>query len=730
MRQPARSRAAVLIATGRPWPVMAAWPFELGLDLSGWVASQVDQRRLFLLTPIALMAGIILYFSAEGEPPLLAPLTGLLVAAGLVYFWRRHFFWRTLAIGLALVMAGFGAPALRTEFAQAPRIERPVFAEVTGLIETVERGPASSRLLVSVQAMSLIERSGTHNLDSRPRHIRVTLRDTMLLAAGERISFRTRLMPPSPPSLPGGYDFEREAFFQQIGAVGTVAGKVSQLPPEGRIGLHAAIDRGRNILTDRIASVIGGQAGALSAALITGKRTLLTEQTNDALRAAGIYHIVSISGLHMVLVAGVLFFLVRAGLAALPMLALRWPIKKIAALVSLLGTTAYCIFSGSEVATVRSLIMTGVMLGAILFDRPALSMRNVAIAAILILLIEPETVLGPSFQMSFAAVMALIAAHESWSGWRAARPPDNAQATPGMLGRLGRGALRFAAGLAATTLVATAATAPFGIEHFQRINSFGLVGNLLAVPLVSFIVMPSAVLGTILYPFGLDRFVWTLMGEANAVVIEIAQRIALWERASLALPASGSGFVLMVGALLMAAIPSGRARLLAIVPAFFGLILTASVRPPDVLIASDAASVLISDGAGQGLIFGRNPGEFVLDQWAASAGLQAGDIAQASQNSGLCDSSACLATLPDGATLSFIAKPDAFEEDCRRADIIVTAHQAPGWCRPRKLLADKAYLERRGATTIRAQGETFDIQSTRNGSEKRPWQGLTLIRAW
>ena len=203
---------------------------------------------------------------------------------------------------------------------------------------------------------------------------------------------------------PGGYDFARDAYFNRIGAVGSLTGKVEiRAPPSAPpydLALNAAIDRARNALTRRIADVIGGQAGAVAAALVTGKRGLIDDDTNQILRGAGIYHIVSISGLHMVLAAGTFFWLARALLALSSFAALHWPCKKIAAVVAMIGATAYCVFSGSEVATERSLIMILVMLGAILIDRPALSLRNLALSALIVLAREPETILGPSFQMS------------------------------------------------------------------------------------------------------------------------------------------------------------------------------------------------------------------------------------------------------------------------------------------------------------------------------------------
>jgi len=233
----------------------------------------------------------------------------------------------------------------------------------------------------------------------------------------------------------------------------------------------------------------------------------------------------------MVLAAGVVFWLVRAVLAAVPLCALLWPIKKIAAGLAMVGVTAYSAFSGWDIAAERSLIMTLIMLGAILVDRPALSMRNLALAALIALALEPEGLLGPSFQMSFGAVAGLIACARLIDGRLFVRPGA------GRIGRLVGTGLSAITGTLATTLVAQVATAPFATYHFQTVQPFGLVGNALTLPLVSLAVMPAAVIGCLAYPFALDRPVWWLMGQAVAGMLAISDWIAGFERASLVLPA-------------------------------------------------------------------------------------------------------------------------------------------------------------------------------------------------
>ncbi len=411
-----------------------------GAAFSDALALEAERRRLFLWLPVAMGLGVLLYFAADREPSLWAPAIGFGVAAGLACLLRTRPLPAGACIALAAVFAGFAAGVWRTADIGAPMLDRPRVAKITGFVESVEARDVGARLVLLITDVAGLA------LEARPRRVRVNIRSGTV-APGDHIVATARLLPPPGPARPGGYDFGRDAFFRGIGAVGSIAGKIAPAPPPSaipmRLAFDAALDRARNALTARIASVGGGQGGAMGAALVTGKRGLITEATNNDLRAAGIYHIVSISGLHMVLAAGTIFWLVRALLALSQTIALSWPVKKIAAVAAMAGATAYCVFSGGDVATERSLIMTLVMLGAILVDRSALSMRNLALAALIVLLREPDALLGPSFQMSFGAVAALIAFAERWSGgsarsrrafcpgpWTRSGPPPSASSSP------------------------------------------------------------------------------------------------------------------------------------------------------------------------------------------------------------------------------------------------------------------------------------------------------------
>ena len=418
----------------------------------------------------------------------------------------------------------------------------------------------------------------------------------------------------------------------------------------------------------------------------------------------------------MVLAAGVVFWLVRAALALIPHCALVWPIKKIAAGFAMLGVTAYCAFSGWDIAAERSLIMTLIMLGAILVDRPALSMRNLALAALIALAREPEGLLGPSFQMSFGAVAGLIACARLIDGRLFVRPGA------GRIGRLVGSGLSAVTGTLATTLVAQIATAPFATYHFQTVQPFGLVGNALTLPLVSLVVMPSAVIGCLAYPFALDRPVWWLMGQAVGGMLAISQWIAGFERATLVLPAFGTAaLTLLTAGLLLATLPVSRLRWLAGPPLLLGLWLTALPDRYDLYVDRQGGGAAVRGPDGRLAALG-NPSSFVLEQWlkADGDGRRPGALTVPG-GSGRCDRLGCTARLPDGRTVALVRDRRAFPEDCARAAVLITGLTAPPTCTG-PLVIDRRALAERGAVALRAELQGFTARYARTGDHAVPWR--------
>lgn len=697
------------LALPRAWGEPVIWRFEGG---RAWVkrqlALEIGQRRLFAWIAVCFGLGIILFFQAEGQPALWAPLTALALCGIGAFLARANVTALAILIGLCALFSGFAAGVLRSRSVEAPVLARIVITPVTGFIEAVEDRPEGKRLLLRVTDIK-----GVPEKD-RPRLVRVSFRKGEGLAAGQFITATARLLPPPQPAWPGGYDFARDAYFKGIGAVGSLTGPIRRLdppaPPDFSLKLAAMVDEARNALTQRIASAIGGSAGGVAAALVTGKRGLIEEPTNDVLRSAGIYHIVSISGLHMVLAAGTFFWLVRALLSLSPSLALLWPVKKIAAVAAMIGATAYGIFSGSEVATERSLIMTLVMFGAILVDRPALSIRNLAIAAMLVLAREPEALLGPSFQMSFSAVAAMMALVPLMQRQGAEGQPL------GLVARGLRSARQATLGLFATTLVASLATAPFAAYHFQTLNPYGLIGNALALPLVSLVVMPCAVLGVLAYPFGLDRPVWQIMGLAVSQVLEASAWVGSFSGSSLVVPALGIGALALLSiALIVLTIPASALRWLAVLPAGAGLALAATPERHDLFIDREGAGAAIRKADGRLTLVGK-PSSFVAEQWLRADGDARAADDPSLKHGARCDRLGCTVAAGPQRAVAYVQDLAAFEEDCRRAALIVTPLQAPPWCQA-PLVLDRHALAARGATTVTFNDGAFELRSVRKGRE-------------
>ncbi|MCH8184454.1 MAG: ComEC/Rec2 family competence protein, partial [Proteobacteria bacterium] len=447
---------------------------------------------------VAVGVGAGIYFALPAEPPnwmgavLLA--ATVLAAVGL----RRRAALLLLSIGLAGVATGFAASQLRTNLTAAPVLEKRIgSAMVTGRIVFVQSRGKAQRWLMEDLSISRLEPRNT------PERIRLTNRVRgVALEPGMRIRVRATLMPPPSPAAPGAFDFPRLAWFASLGAVGFTTSRARIVGVEDR-AFSTSLSALRQSMSARVRTALPGASGAVAAALMTGDRGAIPEDVLADMRDSGLAHLLAISGLHIGLVAGLFFFFVRGLLAAVEPVALRYPIKKWAAAGAMAAAFGYLLITGATVPTQRAFIMTGIVLTAIMLDRSAVSMRIVALAALAILILAPETLLSASFQMSFAAVVALVAVYES-AGARFSR------------GR-GRGSLRrrlliYGAGILLTSLVAGLATTPFAVFHFNRFVIYGLAANMFAVPLTALWIMPWAMAAYVLMPFGLEGLALAPMG--------------------------------------------------------------------------------------------------------------------------------------------------------------------------------------------------------------------------
>ncbi|MFZ0094746.1 MAG: ComEC/Rec2 family competence protein, partial [Pseudolabrys sp.] len=519
----AKAWAPELDAAGRPAGLLlpdgvanaAGWLRGL---VSQWAAAEVAPGRLLPWLPVAFGLGIVAYFTADREPTWWATSTLTLISFAVTFLARRRPVGLPLALAFAACACGLAVATLHTVRIAHPILQVPLSSvSVAGFVEIREERERSDRIVVRVQ------RFEAPHVTSAPERVRVAVRKGSAPAVGSFVQFKAHLSPPLQPLRPGGYDFARDMYFQRIGASGYALGAVKTTTPPvaGGFWLRYAtvVDDLREAIDKRIRAVIPGDNGSIASALITGKRDAITTPVNDAMYISSLAHVLSISGYHMAVVAGIVFFFIRAGLALIPSLTNRHPIKKWAAFGALLAAAFYLLLSGAEVATQRSFIMIAIVLVGVMLDRPTLTFRTLAVAAIAVLFLAPQAVVHPSFQMSFAATLALIAAYQYGLPWHADR--DSSLAL-----RMALWGGREFAGLILASLVAGLATTPYAAFHFHRLAPYGTLANLLAMPVVSVAVMPMGILGIVAMPFGYDAVFCRLMGDGIDWMIWVSLWVA------------------------------------------------------------------------------------------------------------------------------------------------------------------------------------------------------------
>ncbi len=691
--------------------------------------AECGQRRSFLWTPVLFAGGILLYGQLPREPMLPAiVLAAVLTAIVATWRYRQNRPFRVW-LAVALVAAGMSAAMLRVTWLDGPALDRPLFGSVEGTVAEIDvRAGRPPRIVLADPAID------ARRAVRLPRRIRVSLtRSDAVPQVGQRITVRARIGPVPGPAVPGGYDPRRAAFYEGIGASGFAVGKWQATSRAGGSAPSPGlvIHRTRQALVARILDNVDGTAGAVAAALLVGERGHIPEDAVDALRDAGLAHILAISGLHMAMFAGTVFMLVRALLALSGPLALTRPIKKWAALAAVLAAACYLLLSGGNVATIRAFIMAAIMFFAVIVDRPALSLRNLAIAALVILVLEPESVAEPGFQMSFAAVAALIAFYEAWRD----RPRRNLAEPPATLaGRALHGIFRSVAAIGLTTLIAGMATGPVGAFYFNHVSLYSLLANLLALPILSLVVMPAGLLGLVMMPFGFEGAPLAVMAAGTETILAIASWVSGLDGSTASVPSvSPVVYAVYIAGFFWICLWRLRWRWLGLVP----ITAAATAAPflaerPDILISNTGTMVAVRDGLGILRISARRPSDFVLEQWFEREGENVPDRDGIATGI-VCDRSACLAQLKDGAGwLAHIRQPEAFAEECRKASIIVTPLAAPSNCSA-DLVIDKTALERFGAHSITivngsdaewAGRPAFNIR-TAYPENRRPWQGVS-----
>jgi len=702
----ARRRA---VAVASRWPDLGRAAAE---RLRDWAVAETGPGRLLPWLPVAFGLGIAIYFAAEREPTWWAACALAVVCAAGAIAARRHAIAFPVLLAAAAVASGFALATLKTLRIAHPVLARPAGnVAIGGFVEVREEREKTDRIVVRAVSVD------GQRLDVKPERVRVSIRKGTAPPVGAYVTFRARLNPPLEPLRPGGYDFARDMYFQTIGATGFALGAIKITEPPAAPGFwlrYAATVQGiRDGLDARIRAVIPGDKGSIASALITGKRDAITTPVNDAMYISSLAHVLSISGYHMALVAGVVFFVLRAGLALVPSLARRRPIKKWSAAGALIAAAAYLLLSGAEVATQRSFIMTAIVLIGVMADRPALTLRTLAIAAIAVLLIAPQSVVHPSFQMSFAATLALIATYERGLPWMS-------KANTSRAARVAMWGGREIVTLVLASLVAGLATTPYAAYHFHRIAPYGVLANLLAMPIVSIWVMPAGLLALLAAPFGFDGPLWWLMGEGIDRMIAVALFVAGLPGALGRMAAFGVGPLLLgTGGLVVLCLLKSPLRFAGAVVVIAATLWAIATPQPDVLISPDGQVIAVRGSDGRLSIKRTGRDAFAAKEWLAADGDARAPDDKSLDQGFRCDALGCVAKLPDGRLISVATSADAFAEDCRKAALVVTARNAPPACEA--LIVDRNTVHARGAMALKRNGDGWEITAARPAGQDRPW---------
>lgn len=563
-----------------------------------------QRGHLFEWVPVMLALGIGAFFSLRVEPTpvqllILSGIAGPMAALGLI----RRLPGAPVLLALGLVGLGCVLAGARAHWVAGPVLEWRYYGAISGRVVAIDRS-GSDRLRLTLDRVALDRVAPAQT----PHRVRISLHEQTLgmtrFVPGQVVMTTAHISPPQGPVEPGGFDFQRHAWFQRLGGVGysRVPVLLSEPPEAGRA---LAVYRVRMAMSAWVQSRIKGPVGRVAAALMTGDRSGMDASTITNLRRTNLAHLLAISGLHMGLLTGFVFMVARLGLALVPMIALRWPIKKIAAAVAIAAGAGYLVLSGASVATERAFVMVAVMFTAVLLDRRALSLRAIALAATIVLVLRPESLLSPGFQMSFAATTALVAVFSALRALPLSRLPW---------------LVRWVGTLVVSSAVAGAATAPFAAAHFNVFSSYGLLANLASVPVMGSVVMPGAVVAVLLSPFGLEGIGFAMMRLGLDWILSVAGYFAALEGAvrHIAQPGAPALPLVALGGL-FAVLWQGWARYLGALPVLVALVLWTAPARPVLLVAGQGGLVGVLGPQGRALSRARGEG-FSARVWLENDG--------------------------------------------------------------------------------------------------------------
>ncbi len=692
----------------------------LPASINALFTKTAERVRPLYLAPFLLAGGIGTYFALPHEPGF--AVTGTLLCAAFFLTMTRIANFpipRLRSIGAALLVfvIGFAAAQFRTDLVSAPVLLKETGPrEIEGRVIDIEyQDGEAARVTLDRLRIERLKGGDT------PERIRVKFHTLSEAAhAGQKWRFLGNVNPPSPPVVPGGFDFQRYAWFKRIGGFGYAYRAPEIISPSLERGVF--FETARQKIAERIRVHLGGMEGAVFVALATGERGEIPAGVQDDLRDAGIAHILAISGLHVGLMSGIAFFALRFLLAAIPGLALRYPIKKWAAVAGILAAAGYTFLVGAGIPTLRALMMCAAVYTAVLLDRSPISLRLVAVAAVLILLIFPESLLSASFQMSFAAVGALVAFYERTRAWWADR-----YRAGGWAGRF----ILFFASLLATSFIAGLATMPFAAYHFNRLSLMGLAGNILAMPILTTFVMPAVFVNylAMVFPDPVQGLVLQAGGAGISLILKSADWVAGLPYARLyVLAIPGAAFALMSFVLALAVMLRSARAAIAALCLFIAACLMMKLFQPLLLVSSSGAQIAYRDDDANLHLLNRVNDRFAIGIWSERHAYGRSplrwDRMEEEEGSRLfCDPDACRAVVgAENVKVSYLRHSYALETECAWADVIVSDRRVPEWiCTHPKIRLDRKTLKESGSVIVT---KNLDVRSVSEVRGTRPWTGV------
>ncbi|MBT5239546.1 MAG: DUF4131 domain-containing protein [Rhodospirillaceae bacterium] len=682
-----------------------------------WINAEFSRQapNAVLWWPACLAIGIGLLFSLPVDPPVWVGGPALILASAFHIYCRTHGQTTIAAVTFILVMAalGFCAAQIRTHSVAAPILSEELGpTNVSGTVIQVEPIGTASRITLDRLALPTLEPNET------PERVRIRIPGSHgAPKVGQRLLVRAIVRPPGRPVAPGAFDFQRYSFFKQLGGVGFSVGQWRLIDTKVASEVEWAdqINGLRARVGERLAKQLPNESGAIARALVTGERNAVPESLQEAYRRAGLAHMLAISGLHMSLIAGLAFIALRFGVALIVPVAERYNTKKFAALAALGAALFYLVLSGANIPAQRAFIMIGVVFFAVLIDRTALSLRTLAWAAMVVLLLKPDALVGASFQLSFAAVIALITVYERvqlrsrlWDCYGNFQPF--------------RALLLYGFAVLVTDLIATSATAPFTAFHFHQVPSYSLLANLLAVPIMGLWIMPSGLLALVLMPFGLEGFALIPMGAGIDAVDAIARFVADLPGSTFTTPPAQVWALVCIGVGgLVLCLWQGFLRWVGVLLLVAGLLQPWYDTTPNILI-NETADVLAVKGSDGALILspGRREG-FTRGVWTELWGQS--EETWKETKALTCDSEACIYSA-EGKTVSLSYSDAAVSEDCGRVDVIVA--KVPSWrlCKS-GVRIDRFDVWRHGAHALWIEQDDIRIKRVSDFTGRRIWNKPT-----